>query len=428
MQCHLFPESTELVQASGSRYTQLVKLVDAILAGSFSEECLVRDFQALQNLSHQNMQFAASTTRWVWRILYVDCCILQSIVLLCASTAYSVIGLLDRAIIIAGGGDEMRLNLILSLIGRIQHRFLPLPTPSRKHLGKSHHSSFEPLLTAYHEVPSIKANLSLLSFQNQYSKAPFVIRGYALDWPALNDRPWSSVDYLLSVSGPSRIVPVEVGQDYRDEDWNQVLMDWDNFLYALADGDGNSKAPQEILYLAQYNLLRQFPSLCDDIMIPDYVYCSLSPQDFSGYKAPDNPDGAILNVWLGPKGATSPAHFDPYYNFYVQVVGYKTVWLSSPASTAYMESVSLAQPKMNSMDSSRGNPLIFTGGTDSLNTSRLDVFSRGNMAADFPLFADKVVPEAMSVVLGPGDLLFFPPGWWHGMRNESTSISMSMWF
>jgi hypothetical protein len=65
---------------------------------------------------------------------------------------------------------------------------------------------------------------------------------------------------------------------------------------------------------------------------------------------------------------------------------------------------------------------------DSLNTSRIDVFDAGSAACNFPVFHEKVVPEAMSVVLGPGDLLFFPPGWWHGMRSESTCFSVSMWF
>jgi len=61
----------------------------------------------------------------------------------------------------------------------------------------------------------------------------------------------------------------------------------------------------------------------------------------------------------------------------------------------------------------------------SQNTSTLDVFSTKDIAGDF---AEKVVPFAMSVELGPGDLLSFPPGWWHGMRSESTSFSVSMWF
>ena len=61
------------------------------------------------------------------------------------------------------------------------------------------------------------------------------------------------------------------------------------------------------------------------------------------------------------------------------------------------------------------------------NTSRIDVFGT-EADPDFPAFWQKVVPEAMSVTLEPGDVLFFPPGWWHAMRANDISLSVSMWF
>lgn len=67
------------------------------------------------------------------------------------------------------------------------------------------------------------------------------------------------------------------------------------------------------------------------------------------------------------------------------------------------------------------------------NTTRVDVFPSSpeeleKSHAEFPDFWDWVVPAAMSVTLEPGDLLFFPPGWWHAMRSEEMSFSVSMWF
>jgi ribosomal protein L16 Arg81 hydroxylase len=61
------------------------------------------------------------------------------------------------------------------------------------------------------------------------------------------------------------------------------------------------------------------------------------------------------------------------------------------------------------------------------NTSQVDVFCSSHEAVH-PEFWEKVVPHAMSATLNPGDMLFFPPGWWHAMRSESTSFSVSMWF
>ena len=62
------------------------------------------------------------------------------------------------------------------------------------------------------------------------------------------------------------------------------------------------------------------------------------------------------------------------------------------------------------------------------NTSQVDVFSDVNELKDFPSFIRDVVPISRIATLGPGDVLFFPPGWWHAMKSESTSFSLSMWF
>lgn len=67
------------------------------------------------------------------------------------------------------------------------------------------------------------------------------------------------------------------------------------------------------------------------------------------------------------------------------------------------------------------------------NTSRVEVLLSSpekvaSSRSEFPDFWSKAVPAAVSVTLDPGDLLFFPPGWWHAMRSEEASFSVSMWF
>ena len=64
------------------------------------------------------------------------------------------------------------------------------------------------------------------------------------------------------------------------------------------------------------------------------------------------------------------------------------------------------------------------------NTSRVDVFTSDESTSrrEYPHFWEHVVPSALSVTLDAGDVLFFPPGWWHAMRSEATSFSVSMWF
>jgi hypothetical protein len=109
-----------------------------------------------------------------------------------------------------------------------------------------------------------------------------------------------------------------------------------------------------------------------------------------------------------------------------QVVGRKTVWLAPPEVTPYMytypsrSSEAFAQPH---------NPAANTTSPAMSNTSQVDVFaSEEELETTFSDFREHVVPRAICAILEPGDLLFFPPGWWHAMRSEETSFSVSMWF
>jgi hypothetical protein len=83
-----------------------------------------------------------------------------------------------------------------------------------------------------------------------------------------------------------------------------------------------------------------------------------------------------------------------------------------------------AELPVNPKEKSIGPPLN--------NTSCLDVFASGPdeemSRREHREFWEEVAPVAMSATLEPGDLLFFPPGWWHAMRSEETSFSVSMWF
>jgi Cupin-like domain len=255
-----------------------------------------------------------------WRRLYTDACLLRSLSDIGTlenpdkTIALESIARLDRAIIIAGAAGDGRLDLVIDIIQRIQSEFFrsvrvsespkvfdssPLPLPSYTSVelaSSSRHILYED------EYPS------MLSFQHQFCKKPFILRGYIRDWPAMREHPWSSLDYLRCVAGPGRIVPVEIGKDYRNDDWTQKLMKWDEFIASI-NFSGVHQQHDEILYLAQHNLLTQFPALRSDIIVPDYAYSCLSaPPDFLGYRPPGNDEQLVINAWLGPKGTISPAH------------------------------------------------------------------------------------------------------------------------
>lgn len=358
------------------------------------------DLEDVIKISYDRMSKGQSG--W-WRRMHTDASILQALTLLNQSTYLQAIEVLDRAIIISGAMG--RLDLIHALIQDVQSEFAS-PTNEGEFTAPSCRlPTPKPLPTALLDVPSLPFPPSLSSFRSQLSLSPFILRGYASDWPALTNHPWRSVRYLRTVAGPGRVVPVEVGKDYRNDDWTQRLMPWDQLLASLEfDDQTRAHGPDEMLYLAQHNLFMQFPDLRADVAVPDYVYSGPSAPN---YAPPGNDEQLVLNTWLGPGGTVSPAHTDPYFNFYVQIVGSKTVWLASPKCSGHMYA--------------EETPAIS-------NTSRVDVFATQEDSHNYPAFWDEVVPAAMSATLQPGDMLFFPPGWWHAMRANETSFSVSMWF
>ena len=256
-------------------------------------------------------KLAASDSVYHFRRLYTDASILKSIhstssPILDPLVVTQAIEYLDKAIIVAGAAGPGRHDLILDLIQRIQseHTSRLRPSPlADVLLSTIAPPTPMPVLTARLPVQCYDAPPSMVSFQHSYALRPFVVPGHALGWPALNERPWNSTHYLRTLSGPGRVVPVEVGNDYRTDDWSQKIMGWDDFLTSL------SQPSDRVLYLAQHNLFLQFPDMRDDMIVPDYVYsCPNSSDSFPTYRPPTNDEQLVLNAWLGPKGTISPAH------------------------------------------------------------------------------------------------------------------------
>lgn len=172
--------------------------------------------------------------------------------------------------------------------------------------------------------------------------------------------------------------------------------------------------PTPPAYLAQHDLFAQIPSLKADILTPDYVYTSPPPPPAGLSQAEIVPlQEPLLNAWLGPKGTKTPLHTDPYYNILCQVVGYKYVRLYAPSESEKL------YPRIQKDDT----------GIAMENTSHVDVSAARSgevaVAEEFPLFKDASFVEA---VLGPGECLFVPAGWWHYVEGLTTSFSVSFWW
>lgn len=123
-------------------------------------------------------------------------------------------------------------------------------------------------------------------------RTPLVITDAVEHWPALSTRPWTSKDYWFERTfGGRRLVPVEIGRSYTDEEWGQRIMEFGEFIdrYIWKKGKGGSEARHSGIdnsgsdededddgvqtgYMAQHDLLSQIPSLRKDISVPDYCY------------------------------------------------------------------------------------------------------------------------------------------------------------
>jgi len=237
-------------------------------------------------------------------------------------------------------------------------------------------------------IPRISAP-SMEEFYRNYMKPkkPVIITGYMNHWPALNNHDWANLDYLKRMAG-LRTVPIEVGRTYLDDTWTQKLMTLNSFIDDHVQNP--DQPPEKTGYLAQTQLFEQIPELRKDIETP--IYCALDA---------DN-DVFVVNAWFGPKGTTTPLHFDPHHNLLSQVVGAKYLRLYSP------EHSDCLYP--------HEGKLLF-------NTSQVDVENPD--LAKFSLFSKAPYLEC---VLQRGEMLYIPPKFWHFVKSLSISFSVSFWW
>ncbi|KAI7901102.1 uncharacterized protein BX663DRAFT_437706 [Cokeromyces recurvatus] len=313
----------------------------------------------------------------------------------------SIISDLDTCSIVSGSPGPQRRSMALSILNELQawltngryEDTAPVFKKSKKMNSNKESSTVElnyPI-KRLDEPPSFE---SFLEHCNQDVPTPFIIPSGVIDhWPAFNEHPWGSVEYLLSIAA-DRVVPIEIGSQYTDSNWQQTMMRFSDFVNRHILKQEKEKVPA---YLAQHDLFYQIPSLEKDILIPDYCYIKPNLNELYLSHAED----VIKNAWFGPKGTISPLHQDPYHNLLCQVVGSKYLRLISPQQT------SLVYPREGLMT----------------NTSQVDVEDVNE--EQFPLFKEVNYVEC---VLKEGEVLYIPPKWWHFVKSLETSFSVSLWF
>lgn len=107
--------------------------------------------------------------------------------------------------------------------------------------------------------------------------------------------------------------------------------------------------------------------------------------------------------WLGPKGVSSPMHFDRHENLNVQLYGRKRWVLFSPRQSSQL------YYKQN-----HDMPVIF---------SPVDM-----TCPDLDRFPRLAEAQRHDVVLEAGEILYLPSGWWHFVESLSDSININYWW
>ncbi len=116
---------------------------------------------------------------------------------------------------------------------------------------------------------------------------------------------------------------------------------------------------------------------------------------FPGFCKQEECPRAIF-FWLGPQGTITPLHHDPCNLMMAQVYGRKKWQIIAPHYTPQMYN--------------------YQGVFSAVDLTNPD-YDR------YPLFREVHIIEE---VLGPGDLIFMPVGWWHFVEALDISISVSM--
>jgi len=105
--------------------------------------------------------------------------------------------------------------------------------------------------------------------------------------------------------------------------------------------------------------------------------------------------------WLGPAGTVTPLHCDYDDNVFAQVWGTKRIMLAPPHHDEFLYP-------------SEANAILFGSPFDP-------------EAPDFDRFPLARHAATVECIVGPGDMLYVPAGWFHQVRALSFSLSSNRW-
>lgn len=243
------------------------------------------------------------------------------------------------------------------------------------------------------DLPRAK-NISPEEFYRQYLRPSraVVLEGAAKDWPCV--RKWN-LDFFKNNYGDRNILVAEgknwfMGRESPDEYYKSIGTPQEYLISDFIDDirKGGSQ------YATFYPFLLYHPELVD------YLDMNFLQNYFHMNKKLPWQKRFYPKLFLGGPGTATPMHCAGINNLFVQIYGEKQWDLWTPESA----------------------PLLYPEHAIRNNCGTIAIDCRQSDWNGFPLakYADRY-----RVVLKPGDVLFVPPWWFHGVQNLTESIAVS---
>ncbi|QSQ16076.1 cupin-like domain-containing protein [Myxococcus landrumensis] len=249
---------------------------------------------------------------------------------------------------------------------------------TRAVLHAQHHPGPSPLAVERQRGLSPDAFFERYFVRNQ----PVIVEGLLEDWPAL--KRWTP-EWLAERFG-DEAVEVMAGRGAEpDPDFHAERLRRTQSMRSLVAQVRGARESDDVYLVARNSLLLKpaFRALLDDLRPP------------SGFIHPDLSAPDSVHLWFGPAGTLSNLHHDHLNILFCQVLGRKRFWLLPPCET----------------------PRLYN---DRGLYSAVDI--RAPDARRFPDFARA---SLHSCVVGPGDALLIPVGWWHAVQALDVSLSVT---
>jgi hypothetical protein len=217
---------------------------------------------------------------------------------------------------------------------------------------------------------------------------PVLVSDGLEDWPAT--RRWSptflaaaahgNIDVAVSLTGSFRYTPDGGALDADSQFIVRGIPFKDAADRILDEAAGSPK-----YYISQQDVRAKLPELLPDLCFPRVG------------------EPARINLWFGSAGTVTPLHFDTSNNLYAQIYGSKRFTVFSPQETQYLHP--------------------FPAGSRLQHLSYMDL-ENPDAAQD----ASVQRARRTTFTIEPGQLLFLPAYWWHHVRSNGISISVSQWW